>query len=94
MHGWIRLTVGLSPWEHYFAINKKINKPAYLFIFPSLLSPLISLLLQGALFLPLALQRECLQRQHLQEAALGKTKIKGGCSMGKKKVGENYVNHF
>lgn len=36
LHGWIRVTVGLSPWEHCSAINKKINKPFYLFIFPSL----------------------------------------------------------
>lgn len=35
LHGWIRVTVGLSPWEHYSAINKKINKLFYLFIFPS-----------------------------------------------------------
>lgn len=50
LHGWIRVTVGLSPWEHYSAINKKINKPfIYLFSLPSP-SPLISpLLLQGAL---------------------------------------------
>lgn len=39
LHGWIRVTVGLSPWEHYSAINKKINKPFYLFIFPSLPKP-------------------------------------------------------
>lgn len=36
LHSWIRVTVGLSPWEHYSVITKMINKPFYLFIFCSL----------------------------------------------------------
>lgn len=100
MHGWIRVTVGLSPWEHYSAINKKINKPFYLFIFPSLPKPFdFSSPASGspAPFRQLCI-RECLQREHLREAAWERQKSRVKGVQGRRKwvkiiltISSNYI---